>query len=219
MLRTTMFTFWYRSVTIVRAPTERRCVFGKAVSKLRHVGYARVSTSEQKLELQLDALRAYGCSKIYEDAGVSGSFQRRPGLDECLADLADGDVLVVWRLDRLGRSLQHLLEIVGGLKDRGIGLISLTESIDTTSPTGRLIFSIFGALAEYERSLIAERVRAGMTAAKERGRHVGRRPALNRPRLALARRLVAEGESPAVVARMLKVGRTTIYRALKKAAA
>jgi len=127
-------------------------------------------------------------------------------------------VLVVWRLDRLGRSLQHLLEIVTDLQARGVGLVSLTENIDTTSASGRLIFSVFGALAEYERSMIQERVQAGIAAAKERGVVMGRRPALNPTRLRLVKKLIADGETPATVARMLKVGRATIYRALKQSA-
>lgn len=184
----------------------------------RRIGYARVSTEDQKLGLQLDALQAHGCAQVFEDLGASGSLRVRPGLDQCLADLRTGDVLVVWRLDRLGRSLQHLLEIVTDLQARGIGLVSLTESIDTTSASGRLIFSVFGALAEYERAMIMERVGAGIAAAKVRGVKMGRRPALNRSRLALARKLVAEGQSPAAVARLLRVGRATIYRAIKQSA-
>ena len=191
----------------------------KSVSEApRIIGYARVSTEEQKLDLQLDALRHHGCVQIYQDLGASGSLRVRPGLDECLADLRSGDVLVVWRLDRLGRSLQHLLQIVTDLQGRGIGLVSLTENIDTTSASGRLIFSVFGALAEYERAMIQERVRAGVAAAKDRGVRMGRRPALNPSRLRLVRKLVAEGEKPAAVARLLKVGRATIYRALKLSA-
>jgi DNA invertase Pin-like site-specific DNA recombinase len=149
----------------------------------RVVGYARVSTEEQKLGLQLDALQRHGCEHVYEDRGASGSLRVRPGLDQCLSELCCGDVLVVWRLDRLGRSLQHLLEIVTDLQARGIGLVSLTENIDTTSASGRLIFSVFGALAEYERAMIKERVQAGIAAAKERGVVMGRRPALNPTRL------------------------------------
>jgi DNA invertase Pin-like site-specific DNA recombinase len=184
----------------------------------RVVGYARVSTEEQKLDLQLDALQRRGCIQVYQDLGASGSLRARPGLDQCLGELRSGDILVVWRLDRLGRSLQHLLEIVTDLQTRGVGLISLTENIDTTSASGRLIFSIFGALAEYERQMIQERVKAGIAAAKDRGVTMGRRPALNPSRIGLVRKLVAEGEKPAAVARLLKVGRATVYRALKLSA-
>jgi len=169
-----------------------------------------VSTDEQKLGLQLDALQRHGCMHVYEDQGASGSLRARPGLDQCLAELRSGD--------RLGRSLQHLLEIVTDLWAHRVGLVSLTENIDTTSASGRLIFSVFGALAEYERAMIQERVRAGIVAAKDRGVIMGRRPALNPTRLRLARKLVAEGKKPGAVARMLKVGRATIYRALKKSA-
>ncbi|MBC5816128.1 MAG: recombinase family protein [Candidatus Eremiobacteraeota bacterium] len=177
------------------------------------MGYARVSTDDQKLGLQLDALKGAGCTKIFRDE-ASGAARSRPGLDTCLAALRPGDVLVVWRLDRLGRSLAHLLSIVEGLRDRDVGLRSLTESIDTTSAGGKLIFSIFGALAEYERAMISERVRAGMRAAKKRGANVGRRAALTPTALTQARRLIAAGESISDVARSMRCGVSTLYRAL-----
>src|ERR671917_1025350 len=162
------------------------------------IGYARVSTEEQTLNLQLDALKAAGCEQIFTDR-VSGARAERPGLTNALGHLRDGDTLVVWRLDRLGRSLPHLIETVTALAARGVGFKSLTESIDTTSSGGKLIFHIFGALAEFERDLIRERTHAGLTAARARGK-VGGRPraeALNTPRqLALARKLYDAKATP-----------------------
>ncbi len=127
------------------------------------IGYARVSSGEQNLDLQRDALTAVGCGMIYEDEGVSGAARRRPGLDQALATLKQGDTLVTWRLDRLGRSLPHLIELVAALQDRGCWFVSLNEAIDTGSAGGKLVFHIMGALAEFERALIVERTRAGMT--------------------------------------------------------
>src|SRR6266508_2032977 len=137
------------------------------------IGYARVSTGEQTLDLQRDALTAAGCDRICTDT-ASGARAERPGLTEALDHLRAGDTLVVWRLDRLGRSLRHLIETITALEQRGIGFKSLTESIDTTSSGGKLIFHIFGALAEFERELIRERTRAGLAAARARGRLGGR---------------------------------------------
>ena len=134
------------------------------------IGYARVSTFDQELALQLDALGHAGCGRIFEDRGVSGARAERPGLGQALAYVRDGDVLVVWKLDRLGRSLPHLIETVTALERRGAGLRSLTEAIDTTTPGGRLIFHVFGALGQFERDLIRERTRAGLVAAAARGR-------------------------------------------------
>jgi len=139
------------------------------------IGYARVSTAEQDTALQTDALRKAGCERIFEDT-VSGAKTDRPGLTAALAWLRDGDVLVVWRLDRLGRSMAHLIETVSALESRGVGLRSLTESIDTTTPGGLLIFHVFGALGQFERDLIRERTRAGLAAAAARGRKGGRKP-------------------------------------------
>lgn len=199
--------------------TTREPASRKAIPKAgRLIGYARVSTDDQRLALQLDALRAAGCTKIQRDEG-SGATRTRPGLDACLRELRPGDVLVVWRLDRLGRSLSHLLQIVEELRDRNVGFRSLTESLDTTSAGGKLVLSIFGALAEYERALISERVRAGMTAARRRGYHVGRRRALTQAAIEQARTLVDSGESVAAVARTMKCGVSTLYRALAERAA
>ena len=146
-----------------------------AVSK--RIGYARVSTDDQKTALQRDDLQKAGCAEIFQDT-MAGSSRDRPGLSAALASLRPGDTLVVWRLDRLGRSLSHLLEILETLHISDIGLRSLTEAIDTSTPGGKLTYSIFGAIAEFERELIRERVTAGLHAAKRRGERIGRRPAL-----------------------------------------
>ena len=179
------------------------------------IGYARISTGEQTLDLQRDALTAAGCGRLFTDT-ASGAKAERPGLTEALEVLRPGDTLVVWRLDRLGRSLRHLIETVMALEQRGIGFKSLTESIDTTSPNGKLIFHIFGALAEFERELIRERTRAGLTAARARGRLGGRPKALGDPqKLALARTLYANKQTPIdAICRTLKVSRATLYRYL-----
>lgn len=132
------------------------------------IGYARVSTAEQDTALQADALRKAGCERIFEDT-ASGAATERPGLTDALAWLREGDVLVVWRLDRLGRSLPHLIETVGALEARGVGFRSLTEAIDTTTSGGRLIFHVFGALGQFERDLIRERTKAGLTASRPQG--------------------------------------------------
>lgn len=142
------------------------------------IGYARVSTYEQNLDLQVNALTDAGCDKIFEDH-VSGSKHSRPGFDDALSHLRKGDTLVVWRLDRLGRSLKHLIEVINLLEERKIGFQSLQESINTTTSGGRLIFHMFGALAEFERHLIQERTQAGLAAARARGRKGGRPKALN----------------------------------------
>ncbi len=179
----------------------------------RLIGYARVSTQDQTTAPQLDALRAAGCAEIHEDR-VSGSVVQRPGLDAALASLEAGDVLVVWRLDRLGRSLAHLVELVAGLEARRVAFRSLSDAIDTTSAGGRLVFHIMASLAEFERTLIAERTRAGLAAARARGSMVGRRPALTPAQLAHARMLVDRGQSVSAVARSLGCGRSTLYRAM-----
>src|ERR687883_586052 len=137
------------------------------------IGYARVSTDEQNLDLQLSALKTAGCEQIYTDK-VSGTKAVRPGLENTFSHLRSGDTLVVWRLDRLGRSLRHLIDTVTTLQDKGIGFKSLTESIDTTTSGGKLVFHIFGALAEFEREIIRERTQAGLQAARARGRNGGR---------------------------------------------
>ncbi|MGU3401323.1 recombinase family protein [Brucellaceae bacterium D45D] len=143
-------------------------------SSSRKIGYARVSTQEQKLDLQINALSQAGCEKIFIDEGVSGTKADREGLKEAIRTLKRGDMLIVWRLDRLGRSLINLVELVEGLGQQGVEFRSLTENIDTSSSGGRLVFHMMAALAEFERSLISERTRAGMQAAKLKGKHVGR---------------------------------------------
>jgi DNA invertase Pin-like site-specific DNA recombinase len=137
------------------------------------IGYARVSTREQSFNLQVDALRKAGCEKVLQEV-VSGAKAERPVLDALLGDLRPGDVLVTWKLDRLGRSLRHLVELAGTLMERNVGLRSLNDPIDTTTPQGRLAFNLFASLAEFERDLIRERTQAGLTAARARGRMGGR---------------------------------------------
>ncbi|MGI0041000.1 MAG: recombinase family protein, partial [Nitrosopumilaceae archaeon] len=138
------------------------------------IGYARVSTDNQSLNLQIDALKEEGCIKTFKDEGISGALISRPGLKEALNSLKEGDTLVVWRLDRLGRSLQHLIEIVSSLGNKNINFKSLNESIDTTTSGGELLFHIMGALAQFERKLISERTKAGLEATKKRGKKLGR---------------------------------------------
>lgn len=178
------------------------------------IGYARVSTAEQSTGLQLDALNAAGVEQVFVDEGISGSVSSRPELDRCLAHLRSGDTLVVWRLDRLARSLKNLLELVESLSARGIHLRSLTEAIDTSSASGRLVLSVFGALAEFERSLIIERTQAGLTAARLRGARIGRPSAMDAGQIEQARTLVGAGHRVGDVARTLGVGRSTLYRVL-----
>lgn len=179
------------------------------------IGYARVSTDDQDLSLQKDALRAAGCRKIIEDHGFSGAVRSRPGLNEAMSKLKKGDVLVVWRLDRLGRSLNHLIEIIDTIGKQDAGFVSLNEDINTTTAGGRLVFHMMGALAQFERDLIGERTKAGMTAAKRRGKHVGRPFKLDGDHLAQAREWIASGEkSRGEVAKFLKVDVKTLRRAL-----
>src|SRR5215213_2883338 len=180
------------------------------------IGYARVSTGEQTLDLQLDALKTSGCGKVYRET-ASGAKADRSVLEEVLSYLRKGDTLVVWRLDRLGRSLKHLIEVVAALAERGIGFKSLTEQIDTTTPGGKLIFHVFGALAEFERDLIRERTHAGLAAARARGRLGGRPRKLTDPKqLELARSLYAGGQiDVATICRTLGISRATLYRAVK----
>ena len=181
------------------------------------IGYARVSTTEQTLDLQRDALKSAGCDKIFTDT-ASGSTTERRGLDQALGQLRDGDILAVWRLDRLGRSLQHLIETITALNDKGIGFKSLTEQIDTTTSGGKLIFHIFGALAEFERDIIRERTQAGLQAARARGRQGGR-PKLSGSsrKVELARNLYGERKTSINdICRGLHISRATLYRYLKK---
>jgi DNA invertase Pin-like site-specific DNA recombinase len=182
------------------------------------VGYARVSTQDQNPDLQRDALAAAGCARVFEDA-VSGASAERPGLTQAIDYVRDGDVLVVWKLDRLGRSLPHLIETVAGLEAKGVGFRSLTEAIDTTTPGGRLVFHLFGALGEFERDLIRERTRAGLAAATARGRKGGRKPVATPERIDRARAMIARGLTVREAAARLSIGKTALYAALRGAPA
>src|SRR3954464_8392269 len=178
------------------------------------IGYARVSTIEQTLDLQRDALKGAGCEKLYTDT-ASGSKAERRGLEQALATARAGDTLVVWRLDRLGRSLPHLIETVTNLEKEGIGFRSLTENIDTTTSSGKLIFHVFGALAEFERNLTRERTRAGLLAARARGRVGGRKRAMTDRDVAVAKTLLREGSlTVEEVAEQAGVSMATLYRYL-----
>jgi DNA invertase Pin-like site-specific DNA recombinase len=183
------------------------------------VGYVRISTSDdrQSTDLQRDALQSAGVDErnIHEDK-ASGARGDRPGLKLCLEFLCAGDVLVVWKLDRLGRSLSHLIEIVRGLRARGVGFRSLTESIDTTTAMGEFLFHVFGALAQYERSLIRERVLAGLEAAKRRGRVGGRPRKLDEDRVDAARSLMTNGMTVSAAARTMGVPRSTLVDSLRR---
>lgn len=178
----------------------------------RRVGYARVSTDDQNLDLQINALRSAGCDIIFQDQGMSGLALRRPGLEETLSSLSAGDVLVVWRLDRLGRSLLDLLGTIEKLHVREVGFRSLTETIDTTNATGRLMFQIMGALAEFERSLIAERTKAGLNAARERGVRLGRPSAVTPEQIEAARVLCDQGVKQVQIASALGISSSTVSR-------
>lgn len=182
------------------------------MSPNHRIGYARVSTDDQNLDLQRDALSRAGCSSIYEETASGKSFARIE-LDHCLRALRAGDTLVVWRLDRLGRSLPDLVKIVAELEHRGVGFESLQEKIETASASGKLVFHVFAALAEFERNLIRERTRAGLAAARARGRKGGRKPALDAKQI---REIKALLRDPAIqvgdVAKRYGVSRSTIYK-------
>ena len=181
------------------------------------IGYARVSTEEQNLHLQRDALKKAGCDKIVTDKGVSGNSSKRDGLDRAIKQIKKGDVLVVWKLDRLGRSLSFLIELIEGLRNKGAGFQSLSDGINTTTPGGKLVFHIMGALAEFERLLIIERTKAGLAAAKRRGKYPGRPKLLTPQQIKHARKMLDRGEeTTGSVAALFKVDRTTIWRALQK---
>ena len=181
------------------------------------IGYARVSTQDQTLDLQTDALKQAGCEKIFTDM-TSGAKVERPGLQEAMHHLRAGDTLVVWRLDRLGRTLKRLIATVTDLSEHEIGFMSLQEHIDTTTSGGKLIFHIFGALAEFEREVIRERTIAGLQAARARGR-LGGRPTLQSrdpQKIALARKLHADPTMPvSEICATLHIGRSTLYRYLR----
>lgn len=181
---------------------------------MARIGYTRVSTTDQDLALQRDTLAAAECERVFEDR-ASGAKADRPGLAQAMAYARSGDVLVVWKLDRLGRTMSHLIDTVRDLDGRGIGLRSLTEQIDTTTPGGRLIFHVFGALGQFERDLIGERTRAGLKAAEARGRRGGRKPVVTETKLRRARELIARGLTAREAAARIKVGKTALYKALQ----
>ena len=190
------------------------CRTGKrTAAPLAHIGYARVSTLDQDPALQLDALATAGCVKVFEDR-ASGARADRAGLRSALEYVRDGDVLIVWKLDRLGRSLPHLIETVATLEKRGVGFRSITEAIDTTTPGGRLVFHLFGALGQFERDLIQERTRAGLTAAAARGRKGGRKPVVTGEKLERALSIIGKGLTVREAATRLKVGKTALYAAM-----
>ena len=182
----------------------------------KYIGYARVSTNGQDLALQTKELKAAGCKNIFTDK-VSGAKSERPGLDDCLKALRPGDTLVVWRLDRLGRSIRHLIDLLQALAEREVGFRSLQETSDTTSPGGRLVFHVFAALAEFERDLIRERTNAGLAAARARGRTGGRPLSLSPDQSRAARRMYEQKDmTVAQIGTVLGVSRTTIYRVLNR---
>jgi len=180
------------------------------------IGYARVSTQDQNLELQREALSKAGCKKVFEDK-VSGTRADRPGLAKTLEMLREGDTLVVWKLDRLGRSVKQLVDLVGDLHKHGVQFRSLTDSIDTGTPSGRFFFHVMASLAQMERELIVERTRAGLAAAKKQGRAGGRRRRMTETKVNAARKLLADGMSPRDVAQNLGVSIPTLYRWLPAA--
>ncbi|MBA7913184.1 recombinase family protein [Enterobacter roggenkampii] len=175
------------------------------------IGYVRVSTNDQNTALQRNALESAGCEQIFEDK-ISGTKAERPGLKRLLRTLSEGDTLVVWKLDRLGRSMRHLVTMIEELRHRGVNFRSLTDSIDTSTPMGRFFFHVMGALAEMERELIVERTRAGLVAARAEGRVGGRRPKLTKQQWEQVGRLIAAGEKRQRVAIIFDVGMSTLYK-------
>ena len=181
------------------------------------VGYTRISTNEQNTDLQINALINYGVDKrhIFQDT-ASGSIDTRIGLGEAINFLAKGDTLVVWRLDRLGRSLKHLIEIIVGLQTKGIKFVSLTENIDTTTSTGQLFFHIFGAIAEFERNLIKERVKAGLEASRLKGIKGGRPRAISEEKMVCIKEAIRLGTPRSVICRNFGIKRSTLFDSLKQ---
>lgn len=179
------------------------------------LGYVRVSTLEQDPALQHDALRLAGVDRIFTDH-ASGALTERPQLSAVLEQLRPGDTLVVWRLDRLGRSTAHLIQTVTALQERGVGFASLTEAIDTTTPAGRLLFGVLASLAAFERDLVRERTLAGLQAARERGRVGGRPVSMTPDKLAVAKRMLAEGRPKTAIAATIGVSRATLYTHLRQ---
>ena len=192
---------------------HRALRMGKASVPIRTIGYARVSTLDQSLALQVNALERAGCVMIFRDEGISGASDDRPGLAAALQELQPGDMLAVWRLDRLGRSLVHLVGVISDLSTRNVEFRSLTENIDTSSAGGRLVFHMMAALAEFERSLISERTRAGMDAVRQAGQRLGRPAALTASEQENAvSAVVLQGENVSSVAARYGVHSRTIYR-------
>jgi DNA invertase Pin-like site-specific DNA recombinase len=181
---------------------------------MSHIGYARASSLDQHPQAQIEALTAAGCERVFTDHGVSGAKASRPELDACLAYLRQRDTLTVWKLDRLGRSVSHLVHVVGELRRRGVRFVSLTEGFDTATPHGRLLFHILAAPAEMERELIRERTLAGIERAKAEGRMGGRKTVMSPERIRVASAMLREGRPVSEVAKVLGVGRATLYRAL-----
>ncbi len=180
-----------------------------------HIGYARVSTQDQNLDLQNDALKAAGCENIYTDK-MSGTKKNRPGLEEILGFIRKGDTLVVWRLDRLGRSLKHLIQVLNMLDERGVYFKSIQESLDTSTPGGKLIFHVFGALAEFERDIIRERTMAGLAAARARGRKGGRPRKLSKKKVEMAKKLMNNPTVPIdEICRTMGVSKATLHRYIR----
>jgi DNA invertase Pin-like site-specific DNA recombinase len=178
------------------------------------IGYARVSTTEQNLDLQLTALKAAGAARIFADDGVSGSTTERPQLSRALDRLEAGDVLTVWKLDRLGRNTRHVLDLVEDIRERGAGFRSLTEGLDTTGPMGTAMLTIMAAFAQLERDTMIERTRAGLAAAASNNRHGGRPRKVDDAAAARAKELKGKGISASDIGRMLGVSRATVYRYL-----
>ena len=185
-------------------------------NKTMLIGYARVSTEDQILDLQKQALEKANVGRVYEEQ-VSGVKTKRPILEECLRSLREGDSLVVWRLDRLGRSVPELIKIMDDLQKRGIGFVSLTEAIDTTTATGKIMFHMLAAFAEFERNLISERTKAGLKAARHRGHKGGRKPVMTPAMTKAAKAMLSDPTTTMQeVADTLKVSRTAVYNALKR---
>lgn len=180
------------------------------------IGYARVSTEDQTLAMQIDALKTAGCVSIYEER-ASGKQTDRPELAHALKALRKGDTLVVWRLDRLGRSMPHLVETVGAIERLGASFESLTERIETSSATGRLVFHLFASLAEFERTLISERTREGLKSARKRGNKGGRKPVLDAKAVKQVRALMADRSTrPAEIAAQCRISKSTLYKLVRQ---
>jgi len=181
------------------------------------LGYARISTNDQNFDLQIDALTKHGCKRFYKDT-VSGAKSKRPGLDEMLKEARPKDIIVIWKLDRLGRSLKHLVDLVAELNERDIGLRSLNDPIDTTTAQGRLVFNIFASLAEFEREIIRERTNAGLAAARARGRTGGRKPGLSedaKRKARIAQSYYEEGMAVNQITKSIGISKATLYRYLR----